>query len=55
MFRNFLQNQDASTAIEYALIAGILVLAIITGVTEVSRLVGETYGHVSDEVSAAIE
>lgn len=55
MFRYFLQNQDASTAVEYALIAGILVLAIVAGVTEVGRLVGETYGNVSNEVSAAIE
>ncbi|WP_274426115.1 Flp family type IVb pilin [Chelativorans sp. YIM 93263] len=55
MFRHFLQSRDGTTAVEYALIVGILVLAIITGVTEVGRLVGETYGDVADKVSAATE
>lgn len=55
MFKNFLQTRDGSTAVEYALIAGILVLAIITGVTEVGRLLGETYDDVAEEVSAATE
>lgn len=53
MFKAFLASEDGTTAVEYALIAGILVLAIVTGITELGRLVGETFDSVSEEVTAA--
>ncbi|WP_159586526.1 Flp family type IVb pilin [Chelativorans xinjiangense] len=53
MLKKFLASEDGTTAVEYALIAGILVLAIVTGVAELGRYVGATYDNVADEVTAA--
>lgn len=34
----FLQNERGTAAVEYALIAGVLVLAIVTGIAEIGSL-----------------
>ncbi|WP_163272890.1 Flp family type IVb pilin [Chelativorans alearense] len=53
MLKKFLASKDGTIAVEYALIAGILVLAIVTGVAELGRYMAATYDHVADEVTAA--
>lgn len=40
-------------AVEYALIAGLIVLAIVTAVTELGQYVGQTYDHVAEETRRA--
>lgn len=53
MFKDLLHGKGGATAIEYALIAGFLVLAIVMAVSELSRVVGETYDHLGEEVTTA--
>ncbi|WEX09014.1 Flp family type IVb pilin [Chelativorans sp. AA-79] len=53
MVKQFLRSRDGATAIEYALIAGILVLAIVAGMAELSRVVGQTYGNVAEDLAEA--
>jgi len=55
MFHHFLRSKDGTTAIEYALIAGILMLAIVGTVRELGKVVGQTYDHVAEQVSTATE
>jgi pilus assembly protein Flp/PilA len=53
MVRRFLRSKDGSTAVEYALIAGFLVLAIAASVMELGRVVGETYDNLAERVTSA--
>ncbi|MCT8998051.1 Flp family type IVb pilin [Chelativorans intermedius] len=53
MFTRFLRSEKGSTAVEYALIAGVLVLAIIAGVAELGRYAGQTFERVAEDVTAA--
>lgn len=53
MFERFLRCEDGAVAIEYALIAGLIVLAIVTAVAELGHYVGQTYDHVAEETTKA--
>jgi len=55
MVRHFLRSKDGATAVEYALIAGILVIAIVAGVAELSRALDQTYGTVAEDLAEAAE
>ena len=52
--RRFLADEDGSTAMEYALIAAIMVAAIVASARVFSDEVEAMYLYVSDEVLAAI-
>jgi len=41
--RNFLKNEDGATAIEYGLIAALIAVVIITGVTAVGTTLSTTF------------
>ena len=47
-FVRFLADDSGATAIEYAMIAGIIVIAIVGGVTAIGTSTGETFNDVSD-------
>jgi pilus assembly protein Flp/PilA len=53
MVRRFLRSKDGSTAVEYALIAGFLVLAIVASAVELGRVVGDTYENFAERVTSA--
>ncbi|WP_336055481.1 Flp family type IVb pilin [Nitratireductor sp. CH_MIT9313-5] len=53
MFKRFLRHESGSTAIEYALIAGLLVLAIVASATELGRVVGDSYTDTATKMSEA--
>ncbi|KFB08972.1 Flp family type IVb pilin [Nitratireductor basaltis] len=53
MFKRFLRHESGSTAIEYALIAGLLVLAIVASATELGRVVGDSYDNTATKLSEA--
>jgi len=55
MVRRFLRSNDGATAIEYALIAGFLVLAIVGGTVELGQVVAGMYGDVAGQVSNAAD
>jgi pilus assembly protein Flp/PilA len=45
LFSHFLGNEDGATAIEYALIAGIICLAIVGGATAVGASTGASFNE----------
>lgn len=45
----FLKNESGATAIEYALIAGIISLAIVSGATGVGNTLTNTYDNVGNQ------
>ncbi|MGI9351188.1 MAG: Flp family type IVb pilin [Rhizobiaceae bacterium] len=53
MFRKFLNSMAGSTAIEYAIIAGLVSIAIVVGVTNVGSSTGDIYENVSEEITTA--
>lgn len=50
MFARFLKDESGATAIEYGLIAALIAVAIIGGVTAVGGSVNSTFGEVSDKL-----
>ena len=48
MIRTFLKNQDGSTAIEYGLIAAMIAVVIVGGITSVGSTTGETFQTTAD-------
>jgi pilus assembly protein Flp/PilA len=50
LLRNFIDNESGATAIEYALIAGLIFLVIIPGVTKVGTKLTNTFGEVSSNL-----
>jgi pilus assembly protein Flp/PilA len=44
---SFLDNEDGATAIEYALIAGIVSIAIAASLTQISSVLQNTFNNVS--------
>jgi len=44
-FMSFLGNEDGATAVEYALIAGLLCLAIVGGVTAVGTSASASFNN----------
>lgn len=51
LFKNFLKNEDAATSIEYALIGGLISIAIVGGATAIGTTVGEDYNELGDKFS----
>jgi len=47
IFSNFLKNQAGATAIEYGLIAALIAVVIITGVTAVGTQLSTTFTNLS--------
>ena len=50
-----LRSEDGPTAIEYALIAALIFLVIISAVTLVGAKVTNTYGLVGNEIANAMD
>lgn len=48
-FKGFVFNEEGTTAIEYALIAGLLSIAIVGGATAVGGSLSNTYTSVGDK------
>lgn len=46
-FARFLADEGGATAVEYAMIAGIIVVAIVGGVTAIGTSTSETFNDVS--------
>jgi pilus assembly protein Flp/PilA len=47
LFKNFIANENGATAIEYGLIAALIAVAIIGGVTAVGTKLSTSFGAVS--------
>lgn len=47
---NFLKREDGVTSIEYALIAGMVALAIIVGATSIGTTLSSTYNSVAASI-----
>jgi len=52
MFARFLKDQSGATAIEYGLIAALIAVAIIGGVTALGTNASDTFNAVADEMAA---
>jgi pilus assembly protein Flp/PilA len=53
LFRRFLTNEDGATAIEYALIAAVIGLGILTGAQTLKNATHAKYTGVSTSLNAA--
>ncbi|AXE65430.1 pilus assembly protein [Hyphomonas sp. CACIAM 19H1] len=51
MFARFLKDESGATAIEYGLIAALIAVAIIGGVSALGSSANDTFNNVSDEIS----
>jgi pilus assembly protein Flp/PilA len=47
MFKKFVSNQNGATAIEYGLIAALIAVVIITGITAVGTQLSTTFTNIS--------
>jgi len=47
LFQNFLKDESGATAIEYGLIAALIAVVIITGVTAVGTSLSTTFTNIS--------
>jgi pilus assembly protein Flp/PilA len=52
MLKQFLKNEDGATAIEYGLIAALIGVAIIAGVSALGGQLDTTFQNISDELEA---
>lgn len=50
---NFWNDEDGATAIEYALIAGLIAVAIIAALGAVSGSLGELFNYIAGEMDGA--
>lgn len=55
MFARFLKDESGATAIEYGLIAALIAVAIIGGVTALGTSANDTFSAISGELDAPIE
>ena len=51
--RNIIRNNKGATAIEYGLIAALIAVAAIAGVSSAGGQVGNTFNTVADSMTAA--
>jgi pilus assembly protein Flp/PilA len=51
--RKFVRNNKGATAIEYGLIAALVAVAAIGGMSALGTSIGSTFNNVSDELDAA--
>lgn len=54
-FRRFLQQESAVTSIEYALLAALIAVVIVSGVTLAGTGVVQIYNYVKDQVVLATQ
>lgn len=52
---NFLRDESGATAIEYALIAGIVSIAIAAGLTQISGSLQGTFASIADALDQHIK
>ncbi len=50
ILKNFWKNEDGATAIEYGLIAALIAVVIITGVTAVGTSLSTTFTNISSNL-----
>jgi pilus assembly protein Flp/PilA len=50
ILKNFWKNEDGATAIEYRLIAALIAVVIITGVTAVCTSLSTTFTNISSNL-----
>lgn len=53
MIARFLRDERGTTAIEYAVIAALIFLAIVMAIQPISGALNETFGNASDGLSSA--
>ena len=53
LIRSFLCDESGATAIEYALIGGLISVAVISGATAVGNGIGNLFGSVNDKYANA--
>ncbi|RQR57432.1 Flp family type IVb pilin [Burkholderia sp. Bp9126] len=53
MMIRFLREEDGVTAIEYALIAGLIAVAIVTNVTSIGTQLKALFGSIVTQLTAA--
>jgi pilus assembly protein Flp/PilA len=49
----FLKDESGAAAIEYALIAGLIAVAIIIGATSLGKSIGDKFAEIAGKVDAA--
>ena len=52
-FKKFGRDEDGATAIEYGIIAALIAVAIVFGVSSVGTQLGTTFGNVKTELENA--
>nr|WP_306025507.1 Flp family type IVb pilin [Oceaniradius stylonematis] len=55
MFLNFLKDERGSTAIEYGLIAALIAVGVIAGMTATGTSLNELYDTNNGEIGAALD
>lgn len=53
LLRSFLHNEDGATAIEYALIAGIVSISIVAALSQVSTTLQGTFSSAASHLAPA--
>lgn len=53
MFKKFIKSSTGTTAIEYSIIAGMISIAIVAGVTNLGSSTDSMYKDVDSKISAA--
>jgi len=53
LLARFLRNQSGATAIEYALIVGLIFLAVVTAITYYTQSTNAVYQKIGDAVTGA--
>ena len=51
--RSFIKREDGASAIEYALIAGLIAVAIIAGATLLGEEIGDLFTNIAGKVTSA--
>ncbi|WP_116474269.1 Flp family type IVb pilin [Zobellella maritima] len=54
-FQQFLAREDGASAIEYAVIAGLISLAVVVSATTLGDDVSALFGRISTEIKAAVK
>jgi pilus assembly protein Flp/PilA len=49
--RNFIRSEEGATAVEYGLIAALIVIAMLTALSNVATTTSEMWNKVSNEIS----
>lgn len=51
----FWKDEEGATAIEYALIAGLIAVAIIAALTALGGSIGSLFNNISEKLNGAVE